>query len=53
MYFLSHDMQIGIDKLCQHNFENYRQSGAFSIYEGIIGSLDVKVAIRMRTSLSY
>ena len=42
--------QLGIDKLCQHNFENYRQPGAFWIYEGIIGSLDVKVAIRMRTT---
>ena len=41
---------VGIDKLCQHNFENYRQPGAFWIYEGIIGSLDVKVAIRMRTT---
>ena len=42
--------RLGIDKLCQHNFENYRQPGAFWIYEEIIGSLDVKVAIRMRTT---
>ena len=45
-----HMTQLGIDKLCQHNLENYRQPGAFWIYEGIIGSLDVKVAIRMRTT---
>ena len=44
--------QVGIDKLCQHNFENYRQPGAFWIYAGIIGSLDIKVAtcIRRRTN---
>ena len=29
-------LRLGIDKLCQHNFENYRQPGAFWIYEGII-----------------
>ena len=48
--FLHNHSSEGIDKLCQHNFENYRQPGAFWIYEGIIGSLDVKVAIRMRTT---